>query len=92
MSDFIEGSKHPEMRAAVEGHFGTAKKRSMPGVASGKGYQMGGTDAWNAGSPDPLPDHGGYNYSPKSDIGHTVTQKPFSGKADGLPGNSKKLW
>ena len=41
-SEFIEGSKHAEMTAAVESHFGTASHRTMPGVASGKGYPMGG--------------------------------------------------
>lgn len=85
-SPFIEHSKHAQMTSAVESHFGTAKSRTMPGEASGNSFSSGGDQAWNAGKPDPLPDHGGFNYSPKADIGHTVKDDPFS-VADGFPGN-----
>jgi hypothetical protein len=91
-SPFIERSKHAAMTAAVESHFGSSGHATAPGAASGNGFAPGGTDAWNGGQPDPLQDRGGYNYSPKADIGHTVDDQAFSGVADGLPGTGKKLW
>lgn len=46
-SPFIEKSKHQEMTRAVESHFGASGHRATPGEASGKGYEPGGTNAWN---------------------------------------------
>lgn len=46
-SPFIEGSKHKAMTSAVEAHFATDKKRTMPGVAAGKGFADGGDSKWN---------------------------------------------
>jgi hypothetical protein len=47
MSDFIERSKHAGMTAAVESHFGTAKKRTMPGDADGKSFASYGDSQYN---------------------------------------------
>jgi hypothetical protein len=52
MSQFIENSKDPAMSGAVAEHFGTASSGTKPGVASGKGYGVGGTAAWNSQSAD----------------------------------------
>ena len=50
-SPFIEGSKHPEMTAAVSGHFFGSGNSEITGKASGKGFPSYGDDAWN---PQPL--------------------------------------
>lgn len=120
MSSFIDNSKHAAMTAAVESHFGTSSKRTMPGVASGKGFPMGGTTAWNGTQSDQgsiergvvnsapsgapagasqfnasnpaLPRETGVNYKPLANAGHTVTDPPFAGTADGLPGDTRRLW
>jgi len=47
MSKFIEDSKHPEMTAAITHVFFGGEAKAAPGVASGKQYDRGGTDAWN---------------------------------------------
>jgi hypothetical protein len=48
MSQFIENSKDAAMSGAVADHFGTASLGTRPGVASGKGYGLGATPAWNS--------------------------------------------
>lgn len=75
MSEFIERSKHAEMTSAVEGHFGTAKKRTMPGEASGKGFNRGGDAQYNSVEM-PFPSEGGFNHRPSGDAGHTVGGLP----------------
>jgi hypothetical protein len=92
MSHFIEKSKHAAMTAAVTAHFGTDNSHTAPGAASGKGMPKGGTSDWN-GTPMPFEVGGGVGYVPDSQAGHNMTStRPFQGTADGLPGNSKKLW
>jgi hypothetical protein len=71
MSEFIEKSKHGAMTAAVTSHFGTAKKRSMPGEADGKGFARFGDDQYNNVSM-PFPEESGTNYRKPGDAGHTV--------------------
>ena len=68
-SPFIENSKHGAMTAAIEDHFGTAKARSMPGEADGKGLPRGGDTQYN-GQAMPFEDGSGFNYNPTP--GHTV--------------------
>ena len=63
-SEFIKKSQHAEMTRAVQSHFdagsGPAASyglnrgngESVPGDASGKGYPLGGTDAWNSHQSD----------------------------------------
>lgn len=75
MSDFIERSKHVEMTAAVEAHFGTASARTMPGAASGKGFNAGGDAQYN-NVEMPFEASGGVNYSPPTRAGHTVGGLP----------------
>ena len=75
MSDFIERSKHAEMTSAVEAHFGTAKHRSMPGEADGKGFNRGGDAQYN-GVEQPFEAGTGVGYTPKSQAGHTVGGLP----------------
>lgn len=75
MSEFIERSKHAEMTAAVESHFGTASARTMPGAASGKGFNAGGDAQYN-NVPLPFEAGGGVNYVPDSQAGHTVGGLP----------------
>lgn len=73
MSDFIERSKHAEMTAAVESHFNTAKKRSMPGDADGKGFNRGGDAQYNSVEM-PFHEEGGFGH--RTDPGHTVGGLP----------------
>lgn len=73
MSEFIERSKHGAMTAAVESHFGTAKKRSMPGDASGKGFEKYGDSQYNNTSIESgwdASDGGGVGYTPPGQAGH----------------------
>jgi hypothetical protein len=83
-SPFIEKSKHAEMTAAVENHFGTSSARTMPGSASGKGFNRGGDQQYNS---VPLQgwessDGGGVNYTPDSQAGHTVGGLPAGVKSN----------
>ena len=71
MSSFIENSKHPQMTAAIESHFGTAKKRSMPGEASGKDFALGGDPKFKT-TDMPFPEETGVNHRPHGNAGHTV--------------------
>lgn len=75
MSEFIERSKHAEMTSAVESHFGTAKDRTMPGDASGKGFNAGGDAQYN-NVEQPFEAGGGLGYLPHSQAGHTVGGLP----------------
>ena len=56
MSKFIDGSKHPQMTAAIEGHFFSSDNKNSVGEASGKGFAPGGTSDWNTAS---VPEQGG---------------------------------
>lgn len=69
MSEFIEGSKHGAMTAAVEAHFNTAKPRTAPGEASGKAMPPGGDAQYN-GQAMPFEDGSGFNFNPTP--GHTT--------------------
>lgn len=71
MSDFIEKSKHAEMTNAVQAHFNTPSKRTMPGIADGKSYAKGGDSKFNSVDM-PFPSEGGVNYTPPGKAGHTV--------------------
>ena len=71
MSEFIEKSKHGAMTSAVESHFATAKKRTMPGEADGKDFAKGGDTQYN-GTAMPFPDESGTNARPKGHVGNTV--------------------
>lgn len=75
MSEFIENSKHAAMTAAVEDHFGTASPRTMPGSASGKGFNAGGDAQYN-NVDMPFQADGGLNYTPPGQAGHTVGGLP----------------
>lgn len=75
MSEFIERSKHAAMTAAVEDHFGTASARTMPGVASGKGFNSGGDAQYN-NVDMPFEAGGGLNRIDPSTAGHTVGGLP----------------
>jgi len=70
MSEFIEKSKHAQMTGAVESHFGTAKKRSMPGEADGKEFARFGDNQYNNVAM-PFPDESGVNHK-TGPAGHTV--------------------
>jgi hypothetical protein len=50
-----------------------------------------GPSMFNASNP-PRPRETGVNYSPKSHVGNRVTDDPFQGNADGMPGSQRKLW
>lgn len=80
MSEFIERSKHAQMTAAVESHFGTASPRTMPGSASGKGFNAGGDAQYNSVEM-PFETGGGVNYTPPSQAGHTVGGLPAGVKS-----------
>jgi len=56
MSKFIDASKHPQMTAAVEGHFFGSGNSEIPGKASGKGFERGMTSAWDT---TPMPQQAG---------------------------------
>jgi hypothetical protein len=96
MSEFIEKSKHPEGTAAVEHHFAGGNVGRKPGTDPQLKAPPYGTAAWNSHELDGIFEEGdagkGVNYRNPADAGHTVTERPFQGSADGLPGSSKKLW
>ena len=48
-------------------------------------------DDFNASKPG-LPQGTGVNYTPSKYAGHTVKDDPFSGNADGMPGDARQLW
>lgn len=76
MSSFIENSKHAAMTSAVEDHIlGSGSKRSMPGAASGKGFNQGGDSQYNS-VPLPMGSDTGVNYTPPGQAGHTVAGLP----------------
>jgi hypothetical protein len=50
-----------------------------------------GASQFNATSPQ-MEEGAGYGYVPISQAGHTVKDDPFEGWADGMPGDSRKLW
>ena len=50
-----------------------------------------GPSMFNASSP-PRPRETGVNYQPRSHVGNRVTDDPFEGWADGMPGDARKLW
>lgn len=87
MSEFINRSKHAAMTAIVEQHFNTGGSNS-----AALGLPKGGSGAWNGQPVTDFNSGSGVNYVPPGNAGHTTTQAPFSGQADGLPGNSKVLW
>jgi hypothetical protein len=39
-----------------------------------------------------LPRETGVGYTPRASAGNRLTEKPFQGAADGMPGNKKMLW
>jgi hypothetical protein len=49
-----------------------------------------GPSMFNASSP-PRPREGGVNYQPHSHVGNRVTDDPFEGLADGMPGSARKF-
>lgn len=75
MSEFIERSKHAQMTSAVEDHFNTASPRTMPGAASGKGFNFGGDAQYNSVDM-PFEAGTGLGYIPPSQAGHTVGGLP----------------
>jgi hypothetical protein len=106
MSNYNDKSKDPRGTAAVTQHFFSSDNVNRAGEASGKGNPPGGTNAWDTGtvnsagdaifnddiSTNKLPAETGVNYTPRSQAGHRLTEKPFQGAADGLPGNKRMLW
>lgn len=63
------------MTSAVEDHFGTASSRTMPGAASGKGFNAGGDAQYN-NVDMPFEAGSGSNYLQPSQAGHTVAGLP----------------
>jgi hypothetical protein len=93
MWKFVEGSKHPEGTAAVEHHFAGGNVGRKPGTDPQLKAPPYGTDAWNNSELGAdFYGVGGVNHKQPSEIGHSISTKPFQGSADGLPGSSKKLW
>ena len=79
------------MTASVTTHFFGGGDSETSGKASGKGFASGGDSQWNQEGAD-FNSGSGVGYVPRSQAGHTVTAKPFSGNADGMPGANKMLW
>lgn len=50
-----------------------------------------GNSQFNATTPQ-MQEGTGVGYVPNSQAGHTVKDDPFSGMADGMPGDKRQLW
>ena len=65
-----------------------AKTGGEDGLMNRAPFGVPGDSLFNGSSP-PIPRATGVNYQPASNAGHTVKDDPFSGSADGMPGDAR---